>query len=95
MNHLQDFDNINERKTKLYRKYSIDNDKFIREIWCNSKEKFLTYGKKYRLYAEFETGAMISGKCFIIYADNKQFMGFDSLYFMEEYQWDATKKYNL
>jgi len=96
MNHLKKFENSKSRKsTRLYRKYSIENDNFIREIWCIKKEKYLTEGKKYRLYAEFETDAMLSGLCFVVFTDNGQFTGFDSKYFMEEYQWVATKKYNL
>jgi hypothetical protein len=106
MKHLKDF-NINEAKYKFmnkplktlkaptYRQYSIIDDNFIRYVWCDKKEKFLTEGRKYRLYAEFETGIMISGKCFIVLANNQQFMGFDSEYFLEDWQWDATKKYNL
>jgi hypothetical protein len=27
--------------------------------------------------------------------DNNHFIGFDSGYFLEEYQWEAEKKYNL
>jgi hypothetical protein len=93
MNHLQEF--ANSKKFKIYRKYSMDNDTFIREVWCAVKEKYLTKDKKYRLYAEFKTDAMLSGKCFVVFADNKQFIGFDSQYFLEEYQWVAVKKYNL
>ena len=111
MKHVEEFDNINEGKhhhthnykfmggnplkASSYRDFSVENDKFLRYVWCDKKEKFLTEGKKYRLYAEFETGAMISGKCFIVLANGQQFIGFDSEYFLEEWQWDATKKYNL
>ena len=76
--------------------YSVEEDKFIREIWCNKKvANYLTEGKKYKLYAEFETGAMITGKCYVVLCDNKNFMGFDSDYFLEEFQWIANKKYNV
>ena len=94
MNHLQEFES-SRKKTRLFRKYSIENDKFIRYVWCVKKEKYLTKDKKYKLYAEFETDAMLSGLCFVVFSDNSQFTGFDSQYFMEEYQWEATKKYNL
>jgi len=106
MKHLKECDIVNESKYSFkkaigrlksmkHKDYSVDNDAFIREVWCDKKEKYLTVGKKYRLYAEFETGVMISGKCFVVLCDNKEFTGFDSDYFLEEYQWDATKKYNL
>jgi hypothetical protein len=79
-----------------YRTYDVQHDKFIREVYCNEHApKFLTEGKKYRVYAEFETSAMLSGKCLIVFTDSNEFMGFDSEYFLEEFQWDASKKYNL
>ena len=85
----------NTLKTSKYIDYSIEKDDFLRYVWCNKYEKLLTIGKKYKLYAEFKTGAMLSGKCFVIFDNNQQFMGFDSEYFLEDWQWDATKKYNL
>jgi hypothetical protein len=108
MKHLINFESLNEAKRSLskksyklmkmrfkYRLYDIENDKFLREIWCKEHApQFLTEGKKYRLYAEFESGAMLSGKCFIVFCDNNEFIGFDSGYFLEEYEYDA-KKYNI
>jgi hypothetical protein len=101
MKHIEEYGKIDESslpkflKSLRYKKYSVENDNFIREVWCKQKSLYLTEGKKYRLYAEFETGAMLTGKCFVVFNDNKEFMGFDSDYFMEEWQWTATKKYNL
>lgn len=100
MKHLTEFykDSVTERKilkAKLHRDYDVDSDNYLRYVWCDRKESNLTINKKYRLYAEFETGAMISGKCFVVFDNNNNFMGYDSDYFMEEYQWVATKKYNL
>ena len=97
MKHVDEYENLNERKLKMkFQSYNIDNDNFIREVWCKKHApKFLIEGQKYRLYSEFETGAMISGKCFVVLTDNNHFIGFDSGYFLEEYQWEAEKKYNL
>lgn len=109
MKHLEEYENLNEampRKIKSkplfsrfkskFNPYSIEKDIFIREVYCNEDApKELTKGKKYRLYAEFETGAMLSGKCFVVLSNTNDFMGYDSNYFLEEFQWDATKKYNL
>jgi hypothetical protein len=107
MKHVNDYNNLNERKKykdkilhqyKLhqYQKYDPDNDDFLREVWSDKTiPQYILEGKKYRLYAEFETGAMISGKCYVILTDHKEFIGLDSDYFLEDYQWVASKKYNI
>lgn len=81
-------------KTK-FNPFNLENDKFLRMVYCkDDAPKELTKGKLYRLYAEFETGAMLSGKCFVVLTDDNHFIGLDSGYFIEEYEVDA-KKYNL
>jgi len=100
MNHVEDF-NLNERKTNTLRSLrslqyaDYSNENFLREVICSKREKNITVGKKYRLYAEFETDAMKSKKCFVVFTNIGEFIGFDSEYFLEEYQWNAEKKYNL
>lgn len=82
-------------KTK-YHPSSTTDDVFLREVYCKDEApRELTKDNKYRLYSEFDTDAMLSGKCFVVLTDNNHFIGFDSGYFLEEYQWEAEKKYNL
>ena len=107
MNHLTKYENINEGKSRIrtpyqtrlknkFNPYSIKDDKILRNVWARENApKELTKGKKYSLYAEFETGAMLSDMCFVVLTDNNQFIGFDSNYFMEEHEWVASNKYNL
>jgi hypothetical protein len=84
------------RRYKLIIPYEIENDNFIREVRCKEHESgHLTRDRKYRVYAEFESGAMISGKCIVVFCDSKDFVGFDSEYFLEEFEWEASRKYNL
>lgn len=100
MNHLEEY-NLYEGKVvnrvvnkphyrfkNKFNPYSIANDGFLREVYCKDEApRELTKGKKYRLYAEFPTGAMLSGKCFVVLTDNNHFIGFDSDYFIEEFEW--------
>jgi hypothetical protein len=106
MKHLTEYEHLNEAKVRKtiqqirlgtkFNPYSVANDKFLREVYCCKEDapRDLTKGQKYKLYAEFETGAMISNRCFVVLTNNNHFIGFDSEYFVEEYQWDA-KKYNI
>ena len=102
MKHLSEFEkndnrkilNILNRRISLNKEYDIKNDKFLRVVICAKKEEKLTVGKSYHLYSEFNTGVMLSGKCFVVFDNTNNFVGYDSEYFLEEYQWDATK-YNL
>ena len=106
MKHLENFETINEstRKTvhelrygRKFSPFSIESDKYLRDVFCKGGDntpRELTGGHKYRLYAEFESGVMISGKCFVVLTDQNHFIGFDADYFAEEYEWDA-KKYNI
>jgi hypothetical protein len=104
MKHLSEFEKnntskkllnmINRRIPKSNNAYDVKHDKFIRKVICGNKEENLTIGKSYNLYAEFNTGAMLSGKCFVVFDNTNNFVGYDSDYFLEEYQWDS-RKYNL
>jgi hypothetical protein len=103
MKHLSEFENNKSRKflnaltrksLNLNKVYDVKHDKFLRNVICAKKEEKLTVGKSYNLYSEFNTGAMLSGKCFVVFDNTNNFVGYDSDYFLEEYQWDA-KKYNL
>ena len=90
--------NVHElRFGRKFSPFSIADDKYLRDIFCKmdgDTPRELTKGRKYRLYAEFDSGVMISGKCFVVLTDQNHFIGFDVDYFLEEYQLDA-KKYNL
>ena len=100
MNHLIKYENLNKyEKIRLgakFNPYSIANDKVLRDVYCCKEDapRELTKGQKYKLYAEFETGSMLSNRCFVVLTNNNHFIGFDSKYFEEEYQCDA-KKYNI
>lgn len=103
MNHLEVYNLYEAKKTiqelrlgTKFNPYSIENDEFLREVYCCKEDapRELTKGKKYRLYAEFQTGSMLSNKCLVVLTNNNHFIGFDSGYFVEEYEWDA-KKYDI
>jgi hypothetical protein len=104
MKHLSEFEKnntskkllniINRRYINMNKLYDVKHDKFLRKVICSKKEEKLTVGKPYNLYAEFNTGAMLSGKCFVVFDNTNNFVGYDSDYFLEEYQW-YSRKYNL
>jgi hypothetical protein len=97
MKHIQEYTTERKRVSlKIHKDYSTENDDYLREVVCVKKlSRYIMEDRAYRLYAEFDTGAMISGKCYVILTDNNEFIGIDSEYFLEKYQWEAIKKYNL
>ena len=96
MKYLNNFNESKKPLKLIYKGSHMENDHYIKEVYCaETIEGDIIKGRKYRLYAEFETGNMLSGKCYVVFTENKVFKGFDSDYFLEEYQWYATQKYNM
>ncbi len=64
------------------------------ESWSGAIRDNILEGKKYKLYAKFKTSNMSSGLGYLVLTEGKQFVGFDSDYFMEIEEHVASR-YNL
>ena len=62
--------------------------------WSGAIRDNILKGEKYKLYAKFKSSIMSSGLGYLVLTREKQFVGFDSDYFMEIEEYEASK-YNL
>lgn len=83
------------------KKIEIMEENFVwakEEVGCKScsgsKRDRILADKKYRLYAQFESDVVFSGVCYVVLTEQKQFVGFDSDYFISEAEYEASK-YNI